>query len=198
MAATAAVTRGAVTAAERLTARLERIMAEFDGHAVVNETSGRVHSWNTTLHKPQPDTVYVVDGKNVYVTDAKGRVARVEGEWEPTSKPAADPRRNEHQQKVAGRDDRQKGDVGGHIIAASGGGPGEGINLVAMKKAINGAGGDYGKMEAEIRSIARQRPGAVVELRIELQYSGDSARPVGGRGFVYVDGERTVRMRFKQ
>ena len=49
------------------------------------ETSGQKGGWNKALHKPAPDSVYVVDGRNMYVTDHLGRVEHVEGRWDPTA-----------------------------------------------------------------------------------------------------------------
>ena len=119
----------------------------------------------------------MVDGRNVYVTDHLGRAEQVEARWDPTPASQAELSRNTYQQGVAGRADRLPEDVGGHLIAASGGGPGEGINLVALDTFINGGGGDCGKMEQQIRDIAARHSGAQIELVIDLQHPGDSRRP---------------------
>ena len=85
-----------------------------------------------------------------------------------------------------------------HLIAASGGGPGEGINLVALDKFINGGGGDYGKMEQQIRDIAARHPGAQIDLIIDLQYPWDSRRPGRITIDVLADGHPAGEMSFKQ
>ncbi|WP_242650071.1 DNA/RNA non-specific endonuclease [Rodentibacter trehalosifermentans] len=55
--------------------------------------------------------------------------------------------RNEYRQKVAGGDCRLESDCGGHLIASMFNGVGEGINLVAMDKTLNGASGRWYKLE---------------------------------------------------
>ncbi|MCC2313278.1 DNA/RNA non-specific endonuclease [Cellulomonas xiejunii] len=134
----------------------------------------------------------------MYVTDHLGRVDHVEGRWEPTTAADVAEHRNKHQQSIAGKPDRLTGDVGGHLIAASGAGAGEGINLIALRDTINGAGGDYGKMEAEIRNIASQQPGAQIELVIDLGYPGSSRRPDQIDIDVLVDGQLAGRVDFAQ
>lgn len=140
----------------------------------------------------------MVDGRNVYVTDHLGRVEHVEGRWDTTAAADAAEHRNGHQQRVAGRADRQPGDVGAHLIAASGGGGGEGLNLVALRDAINAAGGDYGKMEREIRRLVAQDPDVLIELRIDLQYPGSSTRPGLIVIDVLADGKRVGKVNFEQ
>ena len=162
------------------------------------ETSGQKGGWNKALHKPTPDSVYVVDGRNVYVTDHLGRVEHVEGRWDPTPASQAELSRNTYQQGVAGRGDRLPDDVGGHLIAASGGGAGEGINLIALNKMVNGGSGDYGTMERQIRDLAAAHQGAQIELKIDLQYPGSSTRP--GRIVIDVlaDGQDIGKVNFSQ
>ena len=186
-------------ATTRLGAALARVEDRWPGHSVLHETSGRTGAWNTALHRPLPDTVYIVDdAKQLYATDNLGRVRSVEAEWEPTPRPDAALRRNEYQQSVSGREWRQPGDVGGHLAAAGGGGPGEGVNLVAMDRAANGTGGAYGRMEADIRSLAVQHPESTIKLEVELQYPGQSTRPDYVSASYYRDGEFVDSVEFEQ
>ncbi|MBW4632741.1 MAG: DNA/RNA non-specific endonuclease [Iphinoe sp. HA4291-MV1] len=84
------------------------------------------------------------DGRTYYSrTDAQGRVTKIAGSLVYTkSKRIGTP-------KVPYK---RKGDHAGHLIAHSFGGPPKFTgNFVAMKKEINLAGGDWGRMEAYIR-----------------------------------------------
>lgn len=183
----------------RLADALARIEQRWPSHTVLQEQSGQVGAWNRALHNPLPNTVYVVDdAKQLYATDRLGRVTTVEGEWTPTPREDAVVRRNGYQQGVAGRDWRLPGDVGGHLGAAAGGGPGEGINLVAMDKVLNGAGGGYGKIESEIRALASSNPDATITYRVEQSYPGDSVRPQSFRYSYFLDGQLVKTERFTQ
>ena len=178
---------------------LREVVADrYPGMDVVDTAGGRKHSWNQLLNNPRPDTVYIVDERSVYVTDAHARVTHAEGPWVTTSKGQAALHRNRYQQTHAGGPDRLPDDHGGHLIAASGGGTGEKLNLVALNKVINGAGGDWGKMEADIRSLLHTRGAGAVDLKIDLQYPGDSRRPNSIQVEVYADGKRIERMRVRQ
>ncbi len=90
------------------------------------------------------------------------------------------------------------GNVGAHLIPASGGGAGEGLNLIALRATINAAGGDYGTMEREIRRLIDQDPNALIELKIDLQHPGSNTRP--GRVVIDVlaDGQNIGRVNFTQ
>lgn len=183
----------------RLADALARIEQRWPSHTVLQEQSGRVGAWNSALHNPLPDTVYVVDeAKQMYVTDRLGRVTTVEGEWTPTPREEATARRNGYQQGVAGRDWRLPDDVGGHLSAAAGGGPGEGINLVAMDAVLNGPGGGYGKIESEIRSLTSSNPDSTITYRVEQSYPGDSVRPQSFRYSYFLDGQLVKTERFTQ
>ena len=174
------------------------VAARFPDKTPHIETSGQRGSWNKALHTPAPDSVYVVDGRNVYVTDHLGRVEHVEARWDPTPAAQAELNRNTYQQGVAGRADRLPDDVGGHLAGAAGGGAGEGINIVALDKFVNGASGDYGKMEKEIRSIVRDVPGVQVDLVIDLAYPHTSVRPEVLRVGVLVDGQLAGKVQIRQ
>lgn len=88
--------------------------------------------------------------------------------------------------------------MGAHLIAASGGGGGEGLNLVALRDAINAAGGDYGKMEREIRRLVAQDPDALIEMRINLGYPGSSRRPDQIDIDVFADGHMVGKVDITQ
>lgn len=180
------------------TTLLDKAEQQWPTHTLLELDSGAKGNWTTELHTPAPNSVYVVDGDKIYVTDHAGRVEHVEGQWQPTSKADADLRRNEYQQGVAGRGDRLPTDVGGHWIAASGGGPGEGINLTAMDRVINGSGGAYGRMEAQVRAIVEANPSTRVDLRIDIEYPLGSGRPDFVSVDVYVDGVKTSTVEFDQ
>ncbi|NTW42776.1 MAG: hypothetical protein HGA44_23405, partial [Cellulomonadaceae bacterium] len=117
----------------RLAAALKTIESRWPSYTVLHEASGQKFAWNTDLYRPLPNTVYVVDeAKQIYVTDQLGRVAHAEAEWVPTSAEEVALRRHGGQQQAAGGSWRLSTDQGGHLVGAAGGGPGEGINLVAM------------------------------------------------------------------
>lgn len=102
------------------------------------------------------------DAESGTPTSGRRIVPVVETEWNTTPKADADLRRNGYQQSVAGRGWREPGDVGGHLTAASGGGPGEGIKPRRPDKGINGSGGAYGRMEADIRALAAEHPSSTI------------------------------------
>ena len=162
----------------RLAAALNSIKERWPSYPVLQEASGQKFAWNTDLYRPAANTVYVIDeAKQIYVTDRLGRVAHAEAEWVPTSAEDVSLRRHGGQQQAAGGSWRLSTDQGGHLVGAAGGGPGEGINLVAMDKVINGRGGDYGMMEAELRRLAADNPAASITLKIDQTFPGSSLRP---------------------
>ncbi|WP_238220118.1 DNA/RNA non-specific endonuclease [Tsukamurella pulmonis] len=150
-----------------------RDAAVQSGRNVAELTSGGKGNWTKELHKPKPDTTYIVDGgKFIYNTDSKGRVTETRGLLSDL-KPAD---RNGYQQKVSGRADRLPGDQGGHLWGTRFGGPGEGINITAMKESLNQAGkNSFYKIEEQwAKQIAGGNP---VDAIIKLAYKGDSVRP---------------------
>lgn len=161
--------------------------------------SGQRGAWNSELHRPEPSTVYRVDDRHVYVTDDAGRVSHVDSTLQHTDKPDADARRNGYQQSVAGRVDRLEIDEGGHLVAASLGGPGEGINLVAMARELNASGrNNWNAMESDWRRALQADPNADIRVSIDVDYPAGSARP--SRFFVeYSVGDGPpIRRRFAQ
>ena len=55
------------------------------------------------------------------------------------------------------------------------GGPGEGINLVAMNKQFNGTSGEWYKLEQTLKGALDA--GSDVRVKIDLVYDGVSKRP---------------------
>ena len=118
--------------------------------------------------KLKSDTYYELNG-NVYTTDDKGRIIKVE------SKPVHSPEntRDIEAQVQAGGDDRRANDQGGHIVARDLNGDGGKGNIVAMDSKINQS--DYKRMENNIKTSLDE--GKDVTTKTELTYSGDSERP---------------------
>jgi hypothetical protein len=137
---------------------------------IVQLHRGTKGNWNKIAHKPEPNTEYEFDNGYSYKTDSKGRVDTVEADlkFEPWD-------RNSYQQSVSGRECRDVGDCGGHLIASMFGGPGEGVNLVPMDAKLNGAGGEWYKLETQWRDVLDN--GGSVKVKIEPKYSESSKRP---------------------
>ncbi|MDP0396731.1 DNA/RNA non-specific endonuclease [Tsukamurella strandjordii] len=150
-----------------------RTAAVQSGRNVAELTSGGKGNWTKELHKPKPDTTYIVDGgKFIYNTDSKGRVTETRGILSDLNKSD----RNGYQQGVSGRGDRLPGDQGGHLWGTQFGGPGEGINITAMKEGLNQAGKNS-FYEIERQWAKQVAAGSPVDATIRLAYSGDSVRP---------------------
>lgn len=159
--------------------------------------SGQKGAWNDQLNDLKPDTVYEVDGKHLYVTDGSTRVVHVQSQLEYTPPAAADLTRSSAAQLAAGGADRLQFDQGGHLIAASLGGPGEGINLVAMAKELNAAGkNNWWALEADWRTALRS--GADIRATVDIRYPPDLARPSWFRVTYSIDGGHAVVRDFRQ
>ena len=83
-------------------------------------------------------------------------------------------KRNAYAQKVVGREDRKKGDEGGHLIASIFDGSGNLDNLVPMRRNLNR--GDWRSMENTWKSALKK--GQKVQVEIKINYSGASQRPI--------------------
>ena len=83
-------------------------------------------------------------------------------------------KRNAYEQKVVGREDRKKGDEGGHLIASIFDGSGNLDNLVPMRRNLNR--GDWRSMENTWKSALKK--GQKVQVEIKINYSGASQRPI--------------------
>ncbi|MDE1465492.1 DUF637 domain-containing protein, partial [Spartinivicinus poritis] len=137
-------------------------------------TAGSTGNWSRELSNPRPNTVYRIDG-NSFQTDSLGRTIVVDIQELRLNRTD----RNRHQQRVAGRNFREDDDVGGHLLGAQFGGPGEGINIVAMNRQLNGnshALGRFGQLETEWAN--RIRSGERLGVTIRPIYEGNSLRPV--------------------
>lgn len=150
----------------------------------VNTESGGTGAWNQELNKPAPDTHYNVNDRFQYATDDQSRVGHAHADLDASS--AAD--RNGYQQRIAGGPDRLPGDEGGHIFGSQFGGPGEAINLTAMRDTLNSVGNrEYYNLEGDWRTYIDQ--GKQVSVDVEITYPGDSRRPEMYSVKTYVDGK---------
>ncbi|WP_447793687.1 DNA/RNA non-specific endonuclease [Pseudomonas farris] len=134
---------------------------------MVEIDSGGKGAWNKELNKPQPNTIYKVDGNKVYQTDSLGRVEKVEADLSAIARD-----RNTYQQCKAGKCGLDA-DEGGHLIASILDGPGEKINLVPMDGNLNK--GVWKEMEnAWVNAVDE---GKSVKVQIQPVYSGLGVRP---------------------
>ena len=83
-------------------------------------------------------------------------------------------KRNAYAQKVVGREDRKKGDEGGHLIASIFDGSGNLDHLVPMRRNLNRS--DWKIMENTWKKASDQ--GQKVQVEIKINYSGASQRPI--------------------
>lgn len=151
----------------------------------VSTESGGPGGWNQELNKPAPNTHYNVDDRFQYTTDEQRRVGHAEMTYDHGAEPGD---RNGHQQRIAGGPDRLPGDQGGHIFGTQFGGPGEAINITAMRDTLNQVGArDYYNLEAQWRQLAEQ--GGQVQVKVDIAYPGDSLRPESYTVETYVDGK---------
>lgn len=156
-----------------------------DGPNHVDLESGGKGSWNSELNNPAPNTHYSVDDRFSYTTDGSGRVGHAEMTYDHGHPPAD---RNGYQQRIAGGEDRLPGDHGGHIFGSQFGGPGEAINLTAMRDSLNAVGTrDYYNLESQWRQFAEQ--GSQVRVNVDLTYPGGSMRPNSYTVETFVDGQ---------
>lgn len=153
----------------------------------VEISSGNKGSWTKELNKPEPNTIYKVDGNKAYQTDSLGRVERVESNLSLTKND-----RNTYQQCVAGKCGAS-GDEGGHLIASIFNGPGERLNLLPMNGNLNK--GAWKAMENSWASALKQ--GQTVGVKIDPVYSGSSVRPDRFTVRYSIDGGRPVIIDFK-
>ncbi|SIK00937.1 Uncharacterised protein [Mycobacteroides abscessus subsp. bolletii] len=154
-----------------------------EAHHVSTE-SGGPGGWNQELNRPAPNTHYNVDERFQYSTDDQRRVDHAEMTYDHGAEPGD---RNGHQQRIAGGPDRLPGDQGGHIFGTQFGGPGEAINITAMRDTLNQVGArDYYNLEMQWRQLAEQ---GQVQVKVDIAYPGDSMRPESYSIETYVDGK---------
>ncbi|WP_100485626.1 DNA/RNA non-specific endonuclease [Mycobacteroides abscessus] len=143
--------------------------------------SGGTGAWNHDLNNPQPNTHYTVNDRFEYTTDGLHRSTEANGSLE-----IGNPNdRNGYQQGIAGGSDRLPGDHGGHIFGTQFGGPGEAINLTAMRDSLNLGG--YAGLENEWKSLLND--GHAVDVKVSIEYPGDSLRPSRYAVDTFVDGK---------
>jgi hypothetical protein len=117
----------------------------------------------------KPNVEYTTPAGYTYRTDDKGRIVNAEGKLN-----LGEAKRNNHAQKVAGREDRLLDDEGGHLIATIFKGSGSLDNLVPMNGNLNK--GEWKKLENMWRKQLEK--GKLVEVKIKPVYKGESQRPV--------------------
>uniref|UniRef100_UPI0018E4DF05 DNA/RNA non-specific endonuclease n=1 Tax=Escherichia coli TaxID=562 RepID=UPI0018E4DF05 len=149
---------------------------------IVVVNSGKKGAWNQAMNKPEPNTVYKVDGNKTYQTDALGRTSSVEGILV-----ASKSDRNTYQQCKAGKCG-SSGDEGGHLIASIFNGPGEKLNLVPMDGNLNK--GVWKQMENTWANALKD--GKQVNVKIEPVYTGENKRPESFSVTYSIDGGRPV------
>ncbi|MEO5318909.1 DNA/RNA non-specific endonuclease [Arthrobacter sp. CC3] len=173
---------GAALAAGRTTGKIEKaaseggkITAKAAGRQLdtIRLSSGESGSWNRILNNPKPDTTYIVDKRFSYTTDSIGRVSESSARLDTLITKD----RNIYQQRLAGGLDRLPGDDGGHIFGTQFGGPGESINITAMRSDLNRLGNrEYYALEQQWAKVIGE--GKSIDVDIKMNYSSDtSVRP---------------------
>ncbi|TNH42436.1 DNA/RNA non-specific endonuclease, partial [Photorhabdus luminescens] len=156
--------------------------AVTEGKNVVIVDSGKKRTWNKTLNKPEPNTVYHVDGNKTFQTDSLGRTSLAEGSLSLSKND-----RNTYQQCKAGKCGNP-GDEGGHLIASIFNGPGEKLNLVPMDGNLNK--GAWKQMENTWASALKE--GKQVNVKVEPVYKGNNVRPESFSVTYSIDGGRPI------
>ncbi|MDR1978126.1 MAG: DNA/RNA non-specific endonuclease [Synergistaceae bacterium] len=154
-------------------------MTELSG--IQYDDNGKPYSADGKL---LPNTEYELKGYQ-YKTDNLGRIISAEGEVK-----LAPGERDPYAQRTAGGVDRRATDDGGHLIADRFGGDGGSGNLVPMDAKLNR--GEFKKMENDI--AAAKADGKEVSLKVEPQYSDNSARPTSFTVTYSIDGEVSKRV----
>ncbi|WCN36415.1 DNA/RNA non-specific endonuclease [Aneurinibacillus uraniidurans] len=117
----------------------------------------------------KPNVEYTTEAGHTYKTDSNGRIISCEGKLK-----LEESKRNNHAQKVAGRNDRLADDDGGHLIATRFKGSGGLDNMVPMNSNLNR--GEWKKLENKWAQALDQKKS--VEVKITPRYQGNSQRPV--------------------
>ncbi|MFP1814047.1 DNA/RNA non-specific endonuclease [Lonsdalea quercina] len=149
---------------------------------VVIVDSGKKGVWNKAMNKPEPNTVYKVDGDKTFHTDEQGRTSLAASTLSPTKND-----RNGYQQCKAGKCGNTS-DEGGHLIASIFNGPGEKLNIVPMDGNLNK--GVWKSMENTWAKALKD--GRQVDVKIEPVYSGNNKRPDSFNVTYSIDGSRPV------
>lgn len=154
---------------------------------IVELNAGNKGDWNKLLNKPEPNTIYKVDGNKIYYTDEFSRVSSVESDLNLLTKD-----RNIYQQCKVGRCGINE-DEGGHLLASIFDGPGERLNLVPMNSNLNR--GVWKQMENTWANVLKECKN--VKVKIEPVYSGNSVRPERFKVSYSIDGNRPIIQDFK-
>ncbi len=157
-----------------------------EGKNIVVVDSGKKGAWNKAMNKPEPNTVYKVDGDKTYHTDNLARPTQVEATLSASAKD-----RNGYQQCKAGKCGNP-GDEGGHLIASIFNGPGEKLNLLPMDGNLNK--GAWKQMENTWAKALSE--GKDVKVNIQPSYTGNSVRPDKFKVVYSVDGGRPIEKVF--
>ncbi|HAX5198511.1 TPA: contact-dependent inhibition toxin CdiA [Escherichia coli] len=157
------------------------------GKNIVVVDSGKKGAWNKVMNKPEPNTIYKVDGDKTYHTDNLARPTQVEATLSANVKD-----RNGYQQCKAGRCGNL-GDEGGHLIASIFNGPGEKLNLLPMDGNLNK--GAWKNMENTWAKALSE--GKDVKVNIQPSYTGNSVRPDKFYVEYSINGGRPVSETFK-
>ncbi|EIJ45920.1 filamentous hemagglutinin outer membrane protein [Herbaspirillum sp. GW103] len=163
---------------------IEQLAKRVGTERVVEVPVGSKGNWEPLINTGKdgqlaPKTAYLLDNGHVYITDASGRVTKVEGNLSLNTMD-----RNPYQQLCAGKSGCA-GDDGGHLIASSLGGAGDRINIVPQASTLNR--GDWRAMEDSLRRELAS--GKSVSVSIDLAYpSAGGARPRAFSVSVTVDG----------
>ncbi|MEQ1967770.1 DNA/RNA non-specific endonuclease, partial [Xenorhabdus nematophila] len=156
--------------------------------AVVVVNSGKTSAWEKQLNKPQPNTIYHVDGNKTYRTDSLSRPVSVEASLTLSSND-----RNHYQQRKTGHQGNP-GDDGGHLIGTIFNGPGEKLNMVPMESSLNRHGA-WRNMERTWADALKS--GNTVNVKIQPRYSDNSARPSSFDVSYTIGKERPIELNIK-
>ncbi|MBC8954462.1 DUF637 domain-containing protein [Xenorhabdus sp. PB62.4] len=149
---------------------------------VVVVNSGKTGGWEKQLNKPQPNTIYHVDGNKTFQTDSLSRTIIAEGSLSLSKND-----RNTYQQSKTGKSGNP-GDEGGHLFASIFNGPGEKINILPMNGNLNKS--EWKKME---NSWAKDlKDGKQIDVKIVPVYKGESKRPESFNVTYSIDGGRPI------
>jgi len=158
--------------------------SKFEVNGQTYETDDNGYIYKVDGYELLPNREYTVNGVT-YKTDDLGRIISCDGS--PKSTPEGE--RDNKAQTIAGGEDRQEGDQGGHIIARVLGGA-KGIeNMLAMRGPINQ--GPYSHM-MEKELIEATKEGKDVQVHVDVKYDGDSQRPSKIIVTYTIDGKETV------
>lgn len=156
--------------------------------AVVVVNSGKTGAWEKQLNKPQPNTIYHVDGNKTYRTDSLSRPVSVEASLTLSSND-----RNYYQQRKTGHQGKP-GDDGGHLIGTIFNGPGEKLNMVPMEASLNRYGA-WRDMERVWHDALKS--GKTVDVTIKPIYTDNTNRPASFNVTYKIGGEDPIRANFK-